>query len=132
MADGDCERVLVVEDNPEVREAIVDLLDDSGYQTSTAANGREAIDRLLAGERPNVILLDLMMPVMDGFQFRAAQRAEPELMNIPIVVLSAHINACRVAQVLGAAAGLQKPFKMTELVETLDRVCGPRPPRDEP
>jgi CheY-like chemotaxis protein len=127
MSDGECDRILVVDDDHEVREAIAEVLADYGYVITTASNGREALARLHAGERPKVILLDLMMPFMDGFQFRAVQKAQPDLSDIPVVVLTAHHDVSNVAARLGVAAGLRKPFELTTLLETLDRVCGPRP-----
>src|SRR5205085_12014163 len=84
-------RVLVVEDDHDVREALVEALEASDYHPMAAANGSEALQRLRSGsEPPCVILLDVMMPVMDGREFREEQRRDPALAEIPVVVLSAH------------------------------------------
>src|SRR4051794_37746057 len=81
--------VLLVEDNDATREAVSLILESDGYQVMTAANGRKALDRLRGGARPDLILLDLMMPVMDGWQFRAEQRRDQVLADIPVIVCSA-------------------------------------------
>src|SRR5688572_24312747 len=89
-------RVLIVEDDGDIRDAIAELLADNDYSPVAAANGQDALAQLQkADEKPCVILLDLMMPVMDGWAFRAAQRANPDLQDIPIVVLSANLDAAR-------------------------------------
>ena len=132
MTADPCDKVLVVDDDRDVREALVDLLADGGYTATCASNGQEAIERLRRGDRPDVILLDLMMPVMDGFQFREAQTADPALNDIPVVLLSAHADVPAVASSMGVAAGLRKPFAVDKLLETLDRVCGPRPGSSAP
>jgi CheY-like chemotaxis protein len=119
-----CERILVVEDDPDVRETLVELLQDHGFRPTTAKNGKEALERLRDGERPDVILFDLMMPIMDGFQLRDALKRDPDWSDIPFVVMSALADTQMVAASLGAAAGLRKPFHMKTLFQTLDGVCG--------
>ncbi len=81
--------VLVVEDDDDVREALVLLLDSEGVNAVGATDGRDAIDRIKAGFRPSLILLDLMMPVMDGERFLRARIIDPDLASIPVVVVSA-------------------------------------------
>jgi CheY-like chemotaxis protein len=81
--------VLVVEDDDDVREALVLLLGSEGVNAVGATDGRDAIDRIKSGLRPSLILLDLMMPVMDGERFLRARIADPELASIPVVVVSA-------------------------------------------
>jgi CheY-like chemotaxis protein len=82
--------LLVVDDDPAIRETLADLLQDEGYVVMTAINGKEALTRLRAGSaRPCVILLDLMMPVMSGAEFYAEMRSDPALADIPVVVISA-------------------------------------------
>jgi CheY-like chemotaxis protein len=80
--------VLLVEDDPATREIMVRTLENAEWQVSEAGNGREALDRL-AQEKPRLILLDLMMPVMDGFDFLLEMRARPEWQDIPVIVLTA-------------------------------------------
>ena len=78
-------RVLIVDDDRDIREALGEILADDGFAVEAAWNGETALDRLEAGFRPDVIILDLMMPVMDGLTFRELQRKHPALANIPVV-----------------------------------------------
>ena len=80
--------ILVVEDDPELLEGLSELLESEGHQVRRARHGLEALGFLRAGQRPNLILLDLMMPIMNGWQFRQEQRMDSELAKIPIVVIS--------------------------------------------
>jgi CheY-like chemotaxis protein len=116
--------VLVVEDDRDVREALEALLGEERFIVRTARHGREALDRLLAGLRPSAILLDLRMPVMDGFEFCARKVADPALAPIPVVVISAdHGAAARIAP-LCAAAYLPKPIDVDALLGILERLLG--------
>lgn len=115
--------VLVVEDDFDVRESITDILEHDGYDVRCAGDGREALDLLDAGPTPALILLDLMMAGMNGFQFRAEQRRRPELAAIPVVILSADRQIENKAHELGADGFLRKPTKMSELLAVLHRLC---------
>jgi CheY-like chemotaxis protein len=82
--------ILVVEDDDDIREALCEMLADEGYAVEVATNGAEALDRLRAMDaKPCLVLLDLMMPVMDGWTFLAEQRRDANLASVPVVVLSA-------------------------------------------
>ncbi|MEO6212759.1 MAG: response regulator [Vicinamibacterales bacterium] len=108
-----------MEDNDDVRDMMAVTLQLEGHQVVTAANGREALETLRHGASPCVILLDLMMPVMNGWEFRAALAADPALKDLPVVVISA---AGREAlESTKAAAYLPKPIDIDTL---LDVVCG--------
>jgi CheY-like chemotaxis protein len=113
--------ILIVEDDADVREDLADLLRHKGYEVTTAANGRDAHDGIqgLAG-RPDLILLDLMMPVMDGWQFRALQLQDPALATIPVVILSGAGDVRREAAALGAAGYVKKPFKLNVLLSAIE------------
>jgi CheY-like chemotaxis protein len=116
--------VMVVEDDADIREAITEILQDNEYASVAAANGREAIERLRAqSTRPCLILLDLMMPEMDGWEFRALQRRDSELSAIPVVVLTAHTNLPHVMKVLQVAACLEKPVSIDTLLTTVEHFC---------
>jgi CheY-like chemotaxis protein len=116
--------LLLVEDDADVREAVGDTLEDAGYRVLFAKNGREALDLLRgSAHRPALILLDLMMPVMDGPQFRKEQVADPRLAAIPVVVLSAH----PVSADLGVAASIRKPVAREPLIRLVGRICGSTP-----
>ena len=115
--------VLVVEDDIDIRATMCEALEDNGYKAVGAANGLEALAYLRgSNERPSLILLDLMMPVMDGQTFRAEQRADPALASIPVVVISAYRDVDRYASEL-AAECLAKPVRLDTLLETARRHC---------
>jgi two-component system response regulator MprA len=115
-------RVLLIEDDADVRTTLADILELEGFQVAWCEDGAAAIERLRQGERPDVILLDLMMPQMDGWQFRATQEADPALAQIPVVVLSAQggLTADQV-QRLHASSFLRKPIEVGQLVDALSR-----------
>jgi two-component system chemotaxis response regulator CheY len=121
-------RVLVVDDDPYIRDVVAQLLEGEGYRIEEATNGAEALGVISdVDRRPNVILLDLMMPVMDGWEFaRRLQEHVPPL-NIPIVVLSAARLPNERLTVLGAQAVLAKPFDVDELLDQVARVLGGAP-----
>ena len=106
--------VLVVDDDPDILEAICDVLEREGYRVARARQGQEALDRV-GEERPGAILLDLMMPVMDGVAFAEALRARTGGAPIPIVVISADGNPQR-AEAVGAQGYLAKPFDIDALL----------------
>jgi CheY-like chemotaxis protein len=112
--------VVLVEDDEDIREAILEALADTGIRALGAANGQEAIERIRAsnqaGEPPCVILLDMMLPIMDGWQFRAAQLKDETLRSILVVVLTAHANAEQIARELRADGFLRKPIKLEALL----------------
>ena len=113
--------VLIVEDDEDLREMMAQLLTLEGYDAATVSNGREALEYLHKATTPNVILLDLMMPVMDGWEFRRQQQADPELAPVPVIVLSA-LDPARAATV-DADAFLKKPLDFDRLLELVRRHC---------
>jgi CheY-like chemotaxis protein len=116
--------VLIVEDDGDVRESILEVLQDNAYTAIAVSNGAEALARLRsAAPRPCLILLDLMMPVMDGYKFRTAQTSDPVLTTIPVVVLTAQGGAEKTAQDMQAAGFLKKPVKLEALLEVVQRYC---------
>jgi CheY-like chemotaxis protein len=117
-------RIFVVEDEEMIRESIVEFLDEQGYEAVGAADGREALAKLAASEpQPCLILLDLMMPVMDGREFREHQLQTPAIAEIPVIVFSAYRDVARTAGDLNAAGHLEKPLKLTDLLRTIQRHC---------
>lgn len=111
--------VLVVDDDLYLGEIISDVLEAEGHHTRRAGNGLEALEQIRA-EMPQLILLDLMMPVMNGWELADTLRANPEWSNIPIVIITANYHADRKQQVLGAKAVITKPFDIDRLVEVVD------------
>ena len=112
--------VLVVDDDPDILDAICDILDAEGYAVARARHGGEALERV-AERRPDLILLDLMMPVMDGWQFREAQVQNAELAKIPVVVVSA-AGRDRLERI-DADAYLSKPVDLEELLGCVSHFC---------
>jgi CheY-like chemotaxis protein len=113
--------VLIVEDDEDLRDMMAQLLSIEGFQATAVANGREALEYLHTAARPDVILLDLMMPVMDGWEFRRRQQADPGIAEVPVIVLSA-LDPSRAATV-DAAAFLKKPLDFDRLLELVRSHC---------
>jgi len=116
-------RVLVVEDEFGIAELLDAVLTEEGYQVVTAMNGRNGLE-LLARERPELILSDYMMPVMDGATLLARIKAEPALQAIPVVMMSSMPEAAVAERYVGYAAFLRKPFKLFEVVGLVERLIG--------
>jgi CheY-like chemotaxis protein len=115
-------RILVVDDDPDIRETLAELLREEGYAVISASHGREALCALELEPRPDLILLDLMMPVMDGWQFRREQTKDPEISSIPVVVISA-TGRDDVVSALGAARFLKKPINLEQLLSVVEQHC---------
>jgi|SRR5688572_1080817 len=114
--------ILIVEDDTDIREDLAGILRAEGYEVATAANGQVACDWLRHTEvLPEVILLDMMMPVMDGWHFRAEQLQDATLAAIPVVVLSGAGDVRKEATALGAAGYVTKPFKLDSLLGVVQR-----------
>jgi CheY-like chemotaxis protein len=118
--------ILIVEDDTDLREALSEVLRDEGYSVAMAADGREALDRLRRQSLPSLILLDLTMPVMNGWQFRAEQRQDPALSGIPVVVLSAGDYRAEQMGQLGVTDYLRKPIELSRLLRLIERYCSGR------
>ncbi len=116
-----CKSVLVVEDDPYIQEALKLTLELEGYNVYTASNGSDAIATLGKIAKPCLILLDLMMPVMNGRQFLALQKEDVMLATIPVVVVSAAADA---PEALGAAGYIKKPVELGRLIAMVERYCG--------
>lgn len=116
--------VLVVDDDPAIREVIAELLEDEGYVVAIAADGEEAL-AILQGQAapPCLILLDLMMPRMNGWEFREAQRLDPSLAPIPVITISAHADLLSGGTRLDAAGHLPKPLDIDRLLATIRHYC---------
>jgi CheY-like chemotaxis protein len=112
--------ILIVEDDDDIREALSQILELEGYTVRQAANGREALDISSHEPLPSLILLDLMMPVMDGWQFRSEQMKNPALANVPVLVISADANVHEKAASFGAASVLPKPISLDRLLRAVE------------
>jgi len=115
--------VLIVEDDFDIREVLGEVLADEGFRVLGVSNGQEALDHLKDGHPPRLILLDLMMPVMSGWQFVSEQKKNPRISNIPVVVVSADGNLQQKASSLGASGFLRKPIEIEALLEVVQHYC---------
>lgn len=119
--------ILVVDDDPAIRDVVADILEICEYPVQTAVNGAEALEKVRQ-QQPAAVLLDLMMPVMNGWEFLRACRAEALCAAVPVVVMSAARDASQAAEDLGAHAFLAKPFELDAVLAVVaDVVPAPRP-----
>lgn len=114
--------MLIVEDNDDLRSLLNDVLDDAGFEVAAVGNGAEALE-MADGWRPDAIVLDLMMPVMDGAAFLRARREVPGLDAVPVLVLTAHPYHYRVLDGLDPTAVLRKPYDVDELIAAVQALC---------
>ncbi len=113
--------VLVVEDDKDIRDGLVEILIEEGYGVGAVANGALALEYLRTQRVPSVILLDLMMPVMDGWQFRNEQLKDAALASIPVIILTADGQAKQKAATMAAADGLTKPLRLHDLLQAIEQ-----------
>ena len=119
-------KVLVIEDDVYIRESVKELLEEEGFQVMCAANGKEALDSLnVESELPELILLDLMMPVMDGYDFCKIQESDPRLSSLPVVLISADGQIEKKRARIGSREVLKKPLSIDTILSTVERFCGP-------
>jgi CheY-like chemotaxis protein len=112
--------VLIVDDDPDIRDAVGECLRYEGYDVHSAADGRDALDRLEYGLRPDVILLDLMMPVLNGFDVLEALKSRPEWKSIPVVIVSAN-RGYEAEDLSGAVSILRKPVNVDRLIAAVEQ-----------
>lgn len=123
-------QVLVVEDDPDIREAVVGLLqaETPWLRVASASDGMEALELLEEGAEPRLALLDVMMPVMNGYEFREEQLKDPKLALIPVIVVTADGRAREKAKQIGSDVFFQKPLAPRELLRAIGRYCPPESP----
>ena len=122
-----CKRILVVEDNDDIRDLLVQVLEEEGYPVESAGNGREALEKLSQSTDPALVLLDLMMPSMNGWEFLDAKKNDPRLSHHKIVTMSAvraslSLNDPTPLQTDGT---LKKPLFLDGIWEVVTKFCGP-------
>lgn len=110
--------ILIVDDDAGSRKALAEVLTDEGYTVATVGDGADGMTYLRQGHKPRVILLDLMMPGVDGWDFRAAQKRDADLADIPVIAISA------AGKLLDADHSLRKPIKIEALLQLLQTVIG--------
>jgi CheY-like chemotaxis protein len=119
----DCQgSVLIVDDDVDARESLCALLETEGYSVRAAGHGEEAL-RILRASGACIVVLDIFMPVMNGFEFLSEKARDPVLAEIPVVVLSADVMAVRRAEREGVAAALTKPVDHERLLEIIRKYC---------
>jgi CheY-like chemotaxis protein len=119
-------RLLIIEDDEATWRSLAEALQGDGFDVVTAADGREGLQLLRGGPRPSAILLDVMMPVMDGWDFRHVQSNDPSLRDIPVLLISASgfsIETIRLQ--FGNVELFRKPINYVALLQALGRTCGP-------
>lgn len=114
-------KILIVEDDPDVSDTLGGMLQAFGYEVRSASDGNAALRELRSGYVPKVILLDLMMPNMDGYRFHEAKKSDPALASIPTVVITADARVTR--ESLGVDECFHKPFDPAALLEAIKRRC---------
>jgi CheY-like chemotaxis protein len=115
-ADRHHQEILVVDDDPDIREGLQDLLEDEGFVVTVAAHGREALAIVRGGQLPSLILLDLMMPVMNGQEFKAALREDPLARELPVIAMTAGDPRTAPGDV---ACVIRKPLRLSELLAAI-------------
>lgn len=115
--------ILIVDDEPSLAEALSSVLEDEGYAVTAAPNGAAALHAMHGGLRPCLAILDLMMPTMNGWELRAAMLADPQLAEIPVAIVSAHVRGDMPD--LAPAAVIQKPFELAQIIALANQYCGP-------
>ena len=114
--------ILVVDDDDDIRETVVEILEGEGHTVAQATNGVDALGYLRRQGHPRLIILDLRMPVMDGWQFHREMQEDSTLAGIPVVVVSAHRDGEAPVPV-AASRFLRKPFEVRELLALVSRYC---------
>ncbi|WP_228531141.1 MULTISPECIES: response regulator [Myxococcaceae] len=119
--------ILVVEDDPDIRDSLAGFLELQGLSVSCAANGKQALDALTRGPRPALVLLDMAMPIMDGHKLLNVRKASEALQEVPIVIVSAGMAVMNARDLAvyganyGVAAFLKKPVDPRQLLEMIER-----------
>lgn len=132
MAQQERETILVVDDDPDTREALADLLEALGFEVMTAGHGLDALRQLRTHQPPCMMLVDLMMPTMNGWVFTIELQRDPALAGIPVVLLSGIHDAQSAASYLQAEGHLEKPIDADRLFRVLRQYCTSIPYFDSP
>jgi len=127
MSELQCQNILVIEDNNDIRDTVEDVLRTEGYNVYSVCNGREALLALKKIQGPTLILLDMMMPLMNGWEFLEAQKADAKFANLPVVVVSAlgpEAALIKDSEVVNARAYIRKPIDLNTLMNVVQAYCG--------
>ncbi|MDB4942479.1 MAG: hypothetical protein JWP97_2013 [Labilithrix sp.] len=113
----------MVDDDEDIRESFSDVLQEEGFAVASCENGLAALHYLASNALPCIIVLDLMMPIMSGAEFREKQLAEPRLKDVPVIVMSAADRGGQIASELGAGGFVAKPARVDQLLTAIGRFC---------
>ena len=113
-------KILYAEDEPVLSKIVAEGLEESGYEVSLAQNGQDAYE-LFSAIKPDICILDIMMPVKDGFQFKAEQEVDPLIQNIPVIIMSANGNMSAKKELGTVKEFLKKPIDLDALLETINK-----------
>ncbi len=122
-------RILVIDDDYDIRDILGLVLEAEGHVVATAGDGLAGLDQLRAGARPSLILLDMMMPRHDGEGFPPGMRSDPNTAGIPFIIITGHPAARQKAAELGAAGCLVKPIELPALLKAVNAIDGSPDPR---
>jgi CheY-like chemotaxis protein len=123
-------RVLVVDDDEDIREIITLIVEEEGLEPSAAVDGEDALAQLGSGRKPALVLLDMMMPRLNGADVLSRMRADPALTGIPVVLLSGDLGVRHVAAALGADGSLGKPVELDELLGVIRKYAREERPEE--
>ena len=115
--------IFIVEDEEDIRDALRDVFEIEGYLVTTANNGKDALDRLSVISKPDIVLLDLMMPVMNGAEFLLQQKGLGCLTDVPVLIMSADRHTEQKSIAMGVKGHLKKPLELDELLEAVKQYC---------
>jgi two-component system, chemotaxis family, chemotaxis protein CheY len=118
--------VLLVDDDRDIRETVAELLREEGYSVHIVSSGAAAVEHLKQHAPPRLILLDLMMPEMNGWEFLAVQKSQVEWAEIPVLLFSAHASVARVPLPRSVVGVIPKPVELDALLENVERACSKR------
>lgn len=111
--------ILLIEDDGDIRQTVAEVLQQEGFEVECAGDGQEALQKLRDLPKPGLILLDIAMPIKDGFQFRREQEQDPRVADIPVVIMSADSHVQAKQMKTGARGYLKKPFEISTLIDTV-------------
>ncbi len=115
-------RILIIDDNLDLRLSLADLLVTEGYKVATAKNGLEGLSYLLHKQLPDLILLDLKMPVLDGYQFLEKQNLNPDFAKVPVIVISGEIDQSKILDLTNNAFCMEKPLDFLKFLDVVEQI----------
>jgi len=112
-------KVMIVDDETDIRESLREIFEDEGYEVTTAANGQEALERLAGGDVPCAMVLDLLMPLVSGNEVYSKMQADPRLAKVPVIISTSDPSRAPSGVLI-----MKKPIDLDRLLETVQKHCG--------